>query len=91
MPECLLGLTDRKWRITATIVQILVLISGPTRAELVYEPSPTPANEATSTSAEESSFFLQAAMAVMLGVSSVVFFYLNRSEEENEAEQDSHA
>lgn len=38
-----------------------------------------------------SSFFLQAAMAVMLGVSSVVFFYLNRSEEENEAEQDSHA
>ena len=38
-----------------------------------------------------SAFFLQAAMAVMLGVSSVMFFYLNRSEEENEAEQDSHA
>jgi hypothetical protein len=36
-------------------------------------------------------FFLHAAMAVMLGVSSSVFFYLNRSDGDDEIEQGSRA
>ena len=36
-------------------------------------------------------FFLHAAMAVMLGVSSLVFFYLNRSDGDDEIEQGSRA
>jgi hypothetical protein len=37
------------------------------------------------------SFYLQSAMALMLGVSSVVFFYLNRSNDDHEMERETRA